>query len=76
MWQEEHRPIAQRLVGYPGAFIREVAIYALTQIAYDDLTDLSAEILQESFDRLKEQIDVKDEFLKKRADIGFGSQKQ
>jgi hypothetical protein len=39
MWQDDHSAVAARLVGYPGAFIREVAIYALTQVARDDLPE-------------------------------------
>jgi hypothetical protein len=63
MWQDDHSTVARQLVGYPGAFIREVAVYALTQVAYSDLDDLSVTMLQNSFERLQEQIDAKDEFL-------------
>ena len=41
MWQDEHKSVAAKLVGYPGAFVREVAIYALTQVARDDLDELT-----------------------------------
>ena len=34
MWRDEHRAMAKDMVGYPGAFIREVAIFAITQMAY------------------------------------------
>src|SRR5690606_9911134 len=40
MWDDAFKEFAGQLVGYPGAFIREVAIYALTQVAQDDLPDL------------------------------------
>jgi SpoVK/Ycf46/Vps4 family AAA+-type ATPase len=70
MWQDVHAEIVPDLVGYPGAFIREVAIYALTQVAYDDLESLSLEMLENSYRRLREQIDERDEFLKRRN--GFG----
>jgi hypothetical protein len=66
MWKEEHRALVPQLVGYPGAFIREVAVYALTQCAYDDLNELSLEMLERSFAGLKEQIDARDIFLKSR----------
>ena len=66
MWQDDHAPVAEMLVGYPGAFIREVAVYALTRVAYDDLTSLPADLLEDSFHRLKSQIDAKDDFLKER----------
>lgn len=73
MWQEDHLEVAEQLVGYPGAFIREVAIYALTQVAYDDLPSLPAEVLERSFQRLREQIEARDDFLKNRGEIGFRS---
>jgi len=42
---DDHKELIPALVGYPGAFIREVAVYALTQCAYDDLNELSYELL-------------------------------
>ncbi len=74
MWRDEHTEIAGRLVGYPGAFIREVALYALTQVAYEDLPLLSLELLEKSYNGLKEQIDAKEEFFTKRTakKLGFG----
>lgn len=71
MWRDEHSALAHELVGYPGAFIREVAIFALTQVAYEDLEYLSLEVLERSFDCLREQIDARDDFLKKRFQIGL-----
>lgn len=72
MWLTEHERIAKRLVGYPGAFIREVAVYALTHVAYEDLTDLPLELLEMSFQKLKDQIDAKDDFLaRKSMPVGF-----
>jgi SpoVK/Ycf46/Vps4 family AAA+-type ATPase len=71
MWQDEHRTMVPQLIGYPGAFIREVAVYALTQCAYDDLTALSLDMLERSFHGLKEQLDARDDFLKTRVTTGF-----
>jgi AAA+ superfamily predicted ATPase len=71
MWREEHRRIARRLTGYPGAFIREVAVYALTRVAYEDGDELSAEMLQTSFERLQEQIEARDDFLTHRSNFGL-----
>ena len=71
MWQDEHRAMVPQLIGYPGAFIREVAVYALTQCAYDDLTELSLDMLERSFHGLKEQLDARDDFLKTRVTTGF-----
>lgn len=66
MWHDDHRALVPALVGYPGAFIREVAVCALTQVAYDDLTELSYELLERSFVGLKDQLEARDEFLNKR----------
>ena len=71
MWQDEHKAMVPQLIGYPGAFIREVAVYALTQCAYDDLTVLTLEMLERSFHGLKEQLDARDDFLKTRGTTGF-----
>lgn len=71
MWNDEHRALVPRLVGYPGAFIREVAIFALTQVAYDDLTTLPLAVLEKSYNSLREQIDVRDDFLTKRGGMSF-----
>ncbi len=72
MWNDEHKALVPRLVGYPGAFIREVAIFALTQVAYEDLDVLPLPLLEKSYNSLKEQIDVRDDFLTKRGSAGFG----
>jgi hypothetical protein len=71
MWRDEHSAIVPELVGYPGAFIREVAIYALTQVAYDDLDVLPLETLEKSFKGLKSQIDAREDFLSRRREFGF-----
>ncbi len=71
MWHDDHRAIVPKLVGYPGAFIREVAIFALTQVAYEDLDTLPLAVLEKSYNSLKEQIDVRDDFLTRRGGISF-----
>jgi hypothetical protein len=71
MWRDEHAKVAQKLVGYPGAFIREVAIYALTQVAQDDMEELPLHMLENSFDSLREQIKLRDDFLVKRGSMGY-----
>jgi len=72
MWKDGHESIASLLVGYPGAFIREVAVYALTHVAYEDLPDLPVDLLETSFNKLRDQIDVKDDFLQRRSEaVGF-----
>lgn len=73
-WREEHEPIVDQLLGKPGAFIREVVLYALTMSAYQGEEQLSLARLEESLKLLEEQIDAKDDFLTnhKQEDIGFG----
>lgn len=70
-WREEHEAIAQKLVGYPGAFVREVAIAALTKVAFADEDVVTIEVLEESYRRLRDQIDARDDFLTKRVPVGF-----
>lgn len=71
MWRDEHKALVPELVGYPGAFIREVAVYALTQLAYEDGQALSLEMLKHSYRGLKDQIDARDDFLKKRGSMAL-----
>ncbi len=74
MWQDDHAEVARKMIGFPGAFIREVAVYALTLVAYDDLPELTVDLLLTSYRRLKEQIDARDNFLKHRRNgknVGF-----
>jgi len=63
LWQDDHQEVVKQLVGYSGAFVREVAVYALTQVAYSDLPNLPLDLLQKSLDSLKSQIDTRDDFL-------------
>ncbi len=73
-WREEHREIVPDLLGKPGAFVREVALYALTIAAYQDMDGVPLELLRESLDTLEKQIEAKDDFLTahKRTTIGLG----
>ena len=63
MWKDEHAELVPKLLGYTGAFIREVSIAAVTQCASDDLTELTYEMLDKAFHDLKDQIDARDAFL-------------
>lgn len=66
MWRDEHVAVAEKLVGYPGAFIREVAIYSLTQLVNEEEEILSLDRLESSFNRLRNQIEERDEFVMRR----------
>lgn len=63
LWREEHAEVVPSLMGRPAAFIREVALYALTRTAYNQKTELELDILEESLASLVEQIETKDNFL-------------
>jgi AAA+ superfamily predicted ATPase len=66
MWHDDHAQLAGKLVNYPGAFIREVAVYALTRIIQEEEQELSLALLNDSFERLRAQIDARDEFITQR----------
>lgn len=74
-WQDEHRVIVPNLVGHPGAFVREVALYALTSAAYEGLESLPVHILQNSLESLSDQIKSKDDFLRKQRPMGLLARK-
>lgn len=67
MWQEEHRSLVAKLVDYPGAFIREVAVYALTRAVSDESAELPLALLSDSFERLKTQIKARDALISKHS---------
>ncbi|MBK8027296.1 MAG: ATP-binding protein [Chloroflexi bacterium] len=71
MWHDAHLALVPKLIGYPGAFIREVAVHALTRVAYISGDSLSLEVLDSSFRRLKDQLDARDDFLRQRTEVGF-----
>lgn len=75
-WHDDHSELIPQLVGRPGAFIREVALYALTMTAYNELETLSLEMLRESYSTLVKQIEAKDDFLTahKKQEMGLASQ--
>lgn len=72
-WQDEHRAIVPKLLNRPGAFVREIALYALTMAAYRDIDGLPLDLLEESLNTLVDQIEAKDDFLTahKRRNIGL-----
>jgi hypothetical protein len=71
-WREEHVAIVPRLLHRPGAFVREVAVYALTMAAYQHQSELTLAILEESLNSLVSQIEAKDNFLTSHKDRGIG----
>lgn len=71
-WRDEYRAIVPELLNRPGAFIREVALYALTIAAYQHSNELTLTILEESLDSLVGQIEAKENFLMHRHDRQMG----
>lgn len=73
VWHEDHSNIVPELLGKPGAFIREVALHALTMAAYQQMDGLPLDVLQGSLDSLVKQIEAKDDFLtnRKRGSMDF-----
>lgn len=76
-WHLDHQAIIPDLIGRPGAFIREMALYALTMAAYNEQESLSLDMLQESLATLVKQIEAKDDFLTshKKQEMGLGARK-
>jgi ATP-dependent 26S proteasome regulatory subunit len=70
-WRDEHEQVVPELVGRPGAFIREVAVHALTQAAYDELDTLSLDLLESSMQALIAQIEARDDFIRQKRDFGL-----
>jgi hypothetical protein len=72
-WHEDHIDVVPELLGKPGAFIREVALYALTMAAYAGHDRVSVDMLRESLQTLVTQIEAKDDFLvaNKRSEMGL-----
>lgn len=71
-WRDEHRALAQRMVGQPPAVMREVIIHALTMAARSGSLEVSTAMLEGALDGLLEQIALKDDFLSRREKtIGF-----
>jgi hypothetical protein len=72
-WREEHAEVVPDLLGKPGAFIREVALHALTMAAYSGQDEVDVDLLRESLQTLVAQIEAKDDFLvaNKRSEMGL-----
>jgi len=77
-WKDEHVEIVPDLIGRPGAFIREVALYALTMAAYNNEETLTVDMLSNSLETLVKQIEAKDDFLTahKKQEMGLAAQRK
>lgn len=66
-WLEEHQDLVGRIIGYPGAFIREVVVFAMTQVIDAEEPVVSLALLEDSLEKLKTQIDTRDVFMAQNA---------
>lgn len=76
VWHDELADFAPELIGYPGAFVREVAVYAMTQLVASGSKEISLEQLRNSYQKLRQQIDDRNKLVKlnahgNSAGIGF-----
>ncbi|MEO1286943.1 MAG: ATP-binding protein [Chloroflexota bacterium] len=63
LWQDDHAKLASKLVGYPGAFAREVVVFAVTQMIANNSTTLSYDELLTSYEMLQAQLQERDAFI-------------
>ena len=63
LWRDEHRALAVEMIGYPGSFVREVLVFAVTQMVESGMRELSLSELQQSFAELQVQIASRDELV-------------
>ena len=64
LWHTEHAQIAAEMVGYPGSFVREVVLYAVTQMVERGERTLDYIALEKSLRDLQAQIENRDELVK------------
>jgi SpoVK/Ycf46/Vps4 family AAA+-type ATPase len=63
LWRDEHRELAHELVGYPGSFVREMLVFAVTELVESGKRDLPLSQLRASLVELKAQIASRDELV-------------
>lgn len=79
LWRDEHKGIIKNIVGYPGAFVREMVVYAVTQMLQEENTELPLVALQDSLAQLQQQIKTHETLIEhnskrngRSAKLGFG----
>lgn len=72
LWRDEHRELADEVVGYPGSFVREVVIYAVTRMIEAGKRELTLDDLRESIRELKAQLEDRDELVRANQNGGVG----
>src|SRR5690606_7380500 len=72
-WQDGHARIASRLVGQPGAFVREAALAARMFAARERQTHITYDMLERSVESLLTQTTADRDFLSQRRPLGLDS---
>jgi hypothetical protein len=70
-WDDSHAVVIDRLIGQPGAFVREAALAARMLAARERLTVVSLEMLERSIDTLAVQMTADRDFLTQRRPLGL-----
>lgn len=70
-WRDVHMKVVPQLVDQPGAFVREVALYARMLAAHEHRTDVSIEMLEQSVQSLMRQVKAESDFLRQRRPISM-----
>ncbi|MCU0476528.1 MAG: ATP-binding protein [Anaerolineae bacterium] len=70
-WDISHNAVIDRLIGQPGAFVREAALAARMLAARERLTEVSLDMLERSIDTLTVQMTADRDFLVQRRPIGL-----
>lgn len=72
-WRDVHGAVVPQLVDQPGAFVREVALYARMLAAHEHRTDVSLDMLEQSVQSLMKQVKAENDFLRQRRPISMVS---
>lgn len=72
-WQDSHARLVDRLVGQPGAFVREAALAARMFAARERQIHITLDMLERSVESLLTQITADRDFLTQRRPIGLDS---
>lgn len=70
-WDNSHLAVIDRLIGQPGAFVREAALAARMLAARERRIDVSLDMLERSIDTLTVQMTADRDFLVQRRPIGL-----
>ncbi|MCU0511126.1 MAG: ATP-binding protein [Anaerolineae bacterium] len=70
-WHADHAVVVPKLLGQPGAFVREVAVHARMLAAHERKLEVTATMLQDSVNSLLKQMRLEGDFLAQRRPLGL-----